>query len=59
MQIVDDNAQHTVDRTSVVALSTHAVHSKHVKTAVQFQLKLSEFFCHVTLLAVTKLCEAA
>jgi hypothetical protein len=31
VQLVDGNAQHSVDRTSVVALSTHAVHSEHVK----------------------------
>ena len=30
VQLVDGNAQHSVDRTSVVALSTHAVHSVHV-----------------------------
>jgi len=30
VQLVDGNAQNSVDRTSVVALSTHAVHSEHV-----------------------------
>jgi hypothetical protein len=30
VQLVDGNAQHSVDRTSVVDLSTHAVHSVHV-----------------------------
>ena len=30
VQLVDGNAQHSVDRTSVVALSTHAVHYEHV-----------------------------
>jgi len=58
VQLVDGNAQHSVHRISVVALHM-LVHSEHVQTAVQLQLKLSEFFCHVRLLVVTKICEAA
>jgi len=30
VQIVDGNAQHSVDRTSVLAPSTHTVHYEHV-----------------------------